>query len=97
MSEPFPCPLCGTKMGIVDSRPTLLGNAAAVRRRRKCLQCNHRLTTYECEAIKDAEDMRTALGRVVGLARNAVGGLANFIDHYEQELGLSRPDRKAAE
>jgi hypothetical protein len=97
MSQPFPCPLCTTKMNIVDSRPTLLGNANAVRRRRKCPSCDHRLTTYECEIIKDVEDVRFMLGRVLGLAKNAATGLANFVDHYEQEIGLSRPDRKAAE
>ncbi len=40
------CPQCGHEEDkVVDSRPSQDGRA--VRRRRECLQCKHRFTTYE--------------------------------------------------
>lgn len=40
------CPYCGYAEGkVIDSRPTEDGNA--IRRRRECLQCQRRFTTYE--------------------------------------------------
>jgi transcriptional repressor NrdR len=44
------CPLCsadGTR--VVDSRPADRG--AAIRRRRRCVECGHRFTTYERSAL----------------------------------------------
>lgn len=40
------CPYCGNKRdGVIDSR--MSRNASSVRRRRECLKCGHRFTTYE--------------------------------------------------
>lgn len=40
------CPYCGYAEGkVIDSRPTEDGNA--IRRRRECLKCQRRFTTYE--------------------------------------------------
>ena len=40
------CPYCGYEEGkVIDSRPTEEGNA--IRRRRECLSCLRRFTTYE--------------------------------------------------
>ena len=40
------CPYCGFEDGkVIDSRPTEDGNA--IRRRRECLNCQRRFTTYE--------------------------------------------------
>jgi transcriptional repressor NrdR len=40
------CPYCGNKKdSVIDSR--MSKNAASVRRRRECLKCKHRFTTYE--------------------------------------------------
>ena len=40
------CPKCGyTESKVVDSRPAEEG--ASIRRRRECLQCTKRFTTYE--------------------------------------------------
>lgn len=40
------CPTCGfAESKVVDSRPTEDG--ASIRRRRECLECRHRFTTYE--------------------------------------------------
>lgn len=45
------CPLCGSSdMKVVDSRPADQG--ASIRRRRECLGCHSRFTTYErAEAV----------------------------------------------
>lgn len=43
---PVKCPICGhTKSIVIDSRPTEEG--ASIRRRRECLSCKNRFTTYE--------------------------------------------------
>ena len=40
------CPFCGyTESKVVDSRPT--DESAKIRRRRECLKCSKRFTTYE--------------------------------------------------
>lgn len=40
------CPSCGhLESKVVDSRPS--DDGAAIRRRRECLKCQHRFTTYE--------------------------------------------------
>ena len=40
------CPSCGyPESKVVDSRPS--DDGAAIRRRRECLDCQHRFTTYE--------------------------------------------------
>ncbi len=40
------CPSCGhIESKVVDSRPS--DDGAAIRRRRECLECQHRFTTYE--------------------------------------------------
>ncbi|MCS7063548.1 MAG: transcriptional regulator NrdR [Methylacidiphilales bacterium] len=40
------CPKCGhLEDRVIDSRP--LADGAAIRRRRECLKCGHRFTTYE--------------------------------------------------
>lgn len=43
-STGFVCPKCTGPMGVLDSRQTTDGT---VRRRRRCVRCQHRLTTYE--------------------------------------------------
>ena len=48
------CPKCGgTEDRVIDSRP--LKEGAAIRRRRECLTCQHRFTTYE---EVEGEDLR---------------------------------------
>ncbi len=40
------CPKCGhTDSKVIDSRPS--ENQEAIRRRRECIECGHRFTTYE--------------------------------------------------
>ena len=48
------CPKCGSQQDrVVDSRP--LKDGAAVRRRRECIDCSYRFTTYE---EVEGEDLR---------------------------------------
>lgn len=43
---PMRCPKCGyTESKVIDSRPT--EESASIRRRRECLSCQNRFTTYE--------------------------------------------------
>lgn len=47
------CPNCGyPDSKVIDSRPT--ENAASIRRRRECLSCQARFTTYETYELTDA-------------------------------------------
>lgn len=40
------CPVCGhPKSNVVDSRPS--NDLSSIRRRRECISCRHRFTTYE--------------------------------------------------
>src|SRR5690606_11315356 len=46
LSPPMRCPYCGqNKDKVIDSRET--DGAASIRRRRQCLHCGKRFTTYE--------------------------------------------------
>lgn len=60
--EPFPCRKCGGSNRVIDTRANRLGN---VRRRRECIPCGHRWSTYEYddqrEVDQDAADMITRL------------------------------------
>lgn len=42
----IPCPVCGGGTGISDSRSTATPTQS-IRRRRVCIGCRHRFTTYE--------------------------------------------------
>jgi transcriptional regulator NrdR family protein len=44
------CPKCNAKCGVTDSRPVSKGRIW--RRRRICLSCHHRFTTYESEQLQ---------------------------------------------
>lgn len=48
----FACPACGGKTAVKDSRP-VPGNV--IRRRRHCLNCRVRTTTFEVEARRYSE------------------------------------------
>jgi len=46
-SNTFPCPQCGTKLKVLDSRPGLFWGGHSIRRRRACPKCDYRHSTYE--------------------------------------------------
>ena len=51
------CPYCGYKESkVVDSRPADEGNS--IRRRRECLACEKRFTTYEMAAARASTGTR---------------------------------------
>jgi len=45
------CPKCGKDTNTIDSRPCANNE---VRRRRKCVNCGYRFTTYEMTAVAKA-------------------------------------------
>ncbi|MCK4485901.1 MAG: transcriptional repressor NrdR [Desulfobacterales bacterium] len=93
------CPYCGEMENkVIDSRMTKEGNA--IRRRRECLGCKHRFTTYErLEALPlvliKKDGRRETFDRtkvLVGMQkacqkRNiSVNTLEEFVDELEREL-----------
>ncbi len=68
-----PCPACGHGRSVtLDSRPTEAGHH---RRRKKCVSCGHRFTTYETTSrpgtnpVAYARALRRLSGEVEDLAR----------------------------
>ena len=50
------CPKCKQKTKVIDTRPMSPGNG--VRRRRECVKCKHRFTTYEeFESSENLEEL----------------------------------------
>lgn len=96
------CPYCGYADGkVIDSRPTEEGNA--IRRRRECLKCKRRFTTYEkVETISPAvikqDNSRQAYDReklLRGIVRAcekrpiSLTQMEALVDDIESELYLS--------
>jgi transcriptional regulator NrdR family protein len=70
-STGFKCPQCDGQLRVHDSRPiaTLFNNHHVIRRRRKCMNCTYRVSTYECVGNPQHEmhllrQMMTRLNRV---------------------------------
>ena len=93
------CPSCGhLESKVVDSRPS--DDGAAIRRRRECLQCRHRFTTYErlgdnpllvtkSDGSSETYDRNKLLrGITVACAKRPVSPdqITNLIDDIEAEL-----------
>ena len=78
----FPCPVCGQRMEVKDSRATNFHNRPSIRRRRRCRKCHWAVTTYEI--IDNAQLSADArLGPVmngVRRAHEAMGALINAFD-----------------
>ena len=97
------CPFCGKiDTGVIDSRPTKEGTA--IRRRRKCLSCAGRFTTYEStpEQLLFLL-MRTHAGRgattknseaVLSFMSNVLQGLSGEIEKLVGEVGKPAPPKK---
>jgi hypothetical protein len=97
------CPFCGKiDNGVIDSRPTKEGTA--IRRRRKCLSCAGRFTTYESTPEQLLLLlMRTHAGRgattknseaVLSFMSNALKGLSEEIEKLVGEVGKPEPPKK---
>jgi len=93
------CPFCGYfESKVVDSRPAEEG--ATIRRRRECLSCNKRFTTYEIMerlplvVVKkdgsrqtfDKQKLINGMLRACEKRPVSLGELSNFADEIEQEL-----------
>lgn len=96
------CPSCGyTESKVVDSRPS--DDGYTIRRRRECLECSYRFTTYErimdspllvtkvdgsSEAYDRAKLMR---GVLIACAKRPVSPdqISNLVDQIEAELRAS--------
>ena len=97
------CPFCGKiDNGVIDSRPTKEGTA--IRRRRKCLACAGRFTTYESTPEQlMLLLMRTHAGRgataknseaVLSFMSNALKGLSEEIEKLVGEVSKPAPPKK---
>ena len=97
------CPFCGKiDTGVIDSRPTKEGTA--IRRRRKCLACAGRFTTYE----STPEQLLLLLMRrhggrgtttknseaVLSFMSNALKGLSGEIEKLIGEVGKPEAPKK---
>ena len=93
------CPSCShLESKVVDSRPSEDG--AAIRRRRECLACGHRFTTYErlgdnpliiikSDGSSEAYDRQTLMrGLLIACAKRPISPeqLSSLIDSIETEL-----------
>lgn len=93
------CPACGSlDSKVVDSRPSEEG--AAIRRRRECLKCRHRFTTYErlgdnpllvikVDGSSEAYDRNKLMrGLLIACAKRSIdpGKIATLIDDIESQL-----------
>ncbi len=96
------CPYCGYADGkVIDSRPTEEGNA--IRRRRECLKCKRRFTTYEkVETISpavikqdnsrqpyDREKLLRGIIRACEKRPISITQMEELVDDIESELYLS--------
>lgn len=74
------CPKCKEKTKVTDSRE--MTNKNGVRRRRKCLVCDHRFTTYEeFESSVNIEELKTLREKL----RRALLNLAIVEDVLKKE------------
>ena len=102
------CPFCGHREDrVIDSRESKEGDS--IRRRRECLRCERRFTTYErCDEVpymvikKDGRREKFDRQKVLnGLLRAcekrpvSMGKLAELVDDIESSL-LESPDREVS-
>ena len=93
------CPYCGySESKVIDSRPAEEGSS--IRRRRECLSCKKRFTTYETveslpmvvvkkDGSRQSFDRRKVLGGMIRACEKrpvALGELERIASEIEQEL-----------
>ena len=93
------CPYCGySESKVIDSRPAEEGSS--IRRRRECLSCKKRFTTYETveslpmvvikkDGSRQSFDRRKVLGGMIRACEKRpvpLGDLENIAAEIEQEL-----------
>ena len=102
------CPFCGWKEDrVIDSRESKEGDV--IRRRRQCLKCERRFTTYERsdeipymvvkkDGRRERFDRQKVLGGLLKACEKrpvAMGKLAEVVDEVQSKLSES-PDRELA-
>lgn len=92
----FPCPKCGGRLEVRDSRPAHFRGDPSIRRRRRCRKCGDRLTTFE--VVNDGEeDFRNSrLPKIISAARDAHDALSAMIAIFDakpsdDDSGLQTP------
>ncbi len=79
------CPYCGyDRYTVIDTRPTI----KSVRRRKKCLDCGTRITTYE--RIRGDE----LLSADVKMLRSLIKSMAYLRQRFDKEKGSGASGRK---
>ena len=93
------CPYCGySESKVIDSRPADEG--ASIRRRRECLSCGKRFTTYETveslpmvvvkkDGSRQSFERRKVLGGMIRACEKrpvSLGALETIADEIEQDL-----------
>ena len=90
------CPFCGyTESRVIDSRPAEEG--ATIRRRRECLACQKRFTTYEIierlplvvvkrDGSRQTFDKLKLINGMVRACEKRLSSLEQIADDIEQEL-----------
>ena len=96
------CPYCGCEESkVIDSRPT--DDGERIRRRRECLKCGKRFTTYEMDesfprmVIKrdetrepfNREKLRSGIMRACEKRPVSVGSIDKIVDSIERKLQKS--------
>lgn len=76
----FPCPKCDGRTGVRDSRQVFDG----IRRRRRCLTCEYRFTTWESWDMKPNKD-EFAQTRMAVAILPRLFKLADLIDEIRAE------------
>lgn len=67
------CPKCGGNLNVIDSRSTKFMGEDTVIRRRKCLACPHRFTTYEISEANLVKNMDIAEKSIL-FAKSIISG-----------------------
>lgn len=98
------CPSCGyLESKVVDSRPS--DDGSSIRRRRECLACSYRFTTYErimdspllvtkADGSSEAYDRNKLMrGVLIACAKRPVSPdqISNLVNEIESELRITQP------
>lgn len=76
----FPCPECGGRVDVKDSRPSTYFGAATIRRRRSCRGCGKRFSTVE--VIETTHDSKR-VQRIAFAARRLQDATSDLLKQYE--------------
>jgi hypothetical protein len=85
------CSSCGGKLEVKDSRPAEWNRKATIRRRRACRKCGLRITTFEIEIDRGAEEQGAKFYALVRQARNARDALDELLRRFDDP-----PERQEA-